>query len=307
MYKESASLDLQLFADGHDTYKAVGNREDVTGLVVNIAPDETPIYSMVPRGKATATKHEWLEKTLRAAKVNSTVEGGTLTTDHVRARTRLFNYTQIFQQGYDVTGTQEAVAKYGGVSSDLDDAMADALKELALDIELGWISEDTPAAGDAGTARVAGGLPAFISTNKKENGGTPRAYTETLLKQAIQASWTKGGVPKYVVQSGDNQNIANGFKGGNMTNQDAKSKQVVSAVDVYVSSFGKVTFVPHRQMANTDVYVLDTQYLSTDYLRPFKDNELPKTTDAEKRNILGELTFVCKAEAAQSWIADLNT
>ncbi|MEM5794753.1 MAG: DUF5309 family protein [Bacillota bacterium] len=307
MYKESASLDLQLFADGHNTYVAVGNKEDVTGLVVNIAPDETPIYSMVPRGKAIATTHEWLEKTLRAAKVNKTKEGGDLTTDHVRARTRHKNYTQIFQQGYDVTGTQEAVAKYGGVTSDLDEAMADALKELALDIELAWISEDTPTIADADNARVAGGLPAFISTNKKANGGTPRAYTETLLKQAIQASWTKGGVPKYVVQSGDNQNIANGFKGGNMTNQDAKAKQVVSAVDVYVSSFGKVTFVPHRQMANTDVYVLDTQYLSTDYLRPFKDNPLPKTTDAEKRNILGELTFVVKAEAAQAWIADLNT
>lgn len=301
-------FDLQMFADGHNTYTAVGNKEDVTGLVVNIAPDETPLYSMLPRGKAIAVKHEWLEKTLRAAKVNTTVEGGALTTDHVRARTRPYNVCQIFQQGYDVTGTQEAVAKYGGVTSEIDDAMADAMKELALDIELAWFTSSTRVAGDASsTARVAGGLPYYITTNKLANSGTPRAYTENLLKQAIQAAWTAGGVPKWVIQSGDNQNIANTFKGGNVTNQDAKSKKTVTAVDVYVSSFGTVKFVPHRQIPNTDVFALDVQYLGTDYLRPFNDEELPKTTDALKHNILGELTFKIQAEKAQAQISDLNT
>lgn len=294
-------------ADGHNTYVAVGNKEDVTGLVVNIAPEETPLYSMLPRGKAIATKHEWLEKTLRAAKVNSTVEAGALTTDHVRARTRPYNVTQIFQQGYDVSGTQEAVAKHGGITSDIDDAMADAMKEVALDVELAWFTSATRVDGDAtSTARVAGGLKYYIATNKLANGGTKRAYTETLLKQGIQKSWVAGGVPKYVFQSGDNQNTANTFKAGNTANQDAKKKETVGAIDVYVSSFGTVKFVPHRQLTNNDVFVVDPQYLSTDYLRSFKDMELPQTTDAIKHNILGELTFVIKAEKAQAWIADLN-
>lgn len=299
-------FNLQLFADGNTTYTAVGNKEDVTGLVVNIAPDETPLYSMLPEGKAISTKTEWLEKTLRAAKVNTTAEGGNLTTDHVKARTRPYNVTQIFQQGYDVTGTQQAVAHYGGITSEIDDAMADAMKELALDIELAWFTSSTRVEGDGATARVAGGLEYYISTNKMANGGTARAYTETLLKQAIQKSWSAGGVPKYVFQSGDNQNIANGFKGGNTSNQDAKAKKTVAAVDVYVSSFGTVKFVPHRQLPNTDVFVLDTQYLETRYLRRFKDTELPKTADAEKRNILGELCPVVKAEKAQAWITDLT-
>ena len=288
------------------TYAAVGNKEDVTGLVTMISPEETPIFSMVAQGKAIATTHSWLNKALRAAKVNTTVEGGNLTYEAAKARTTSSNYTQIFQQGYSVSGTQEEVAKNGGVTSEIDDSMADAMKELGLDVELGWVSEDEKAAGDAGNARVAGGLMEFISTNKMDNSSVARAYTESLLKEAIQKCWASGGVPKYVFQSGDNQNIANGFKGGNLTNQDAKSKTVVSAVDVYVSSFGKVNFVPHRQMANTDVFVLDTQYLSTDFLRRFKDEVLPKTTDSITHNILGELTFVCKAEAAQAWIADLT-
>jgi hypothetical protein len=295
-------------ADGHNTYVAVGNVvDDVVGLVVGISPEETPLYSMMPDVKVKSTSPDWLEKALRAAKVNTTVEGGNLTTDNVKARATHTNYTQIFQQGYSVTGTQEEVAKLGGITSDMDENMGDALKELALDVELAFLTSTTATAGNAGAARVAGGLQAFISTNKLDNSATPRAYTEALLKSAIQKSWAAGGVPKWVVQSGDNQNIFNGFKGGNLSNQDAKTKKTVAAVDYYVSSFGTVQAMPHRQMANTDVYVLDTQYLQTGYLRRFKDEPLPKTTDAVKRNILGELTFIVKAEKAQSWITDLNT
>lgn len=301
-------FNLQLFADGSDTYKAVGNVvDDVVGLVTGISPEETPLYSMMPDVKVKSTSPSWLEKSLRAAKVNKTVEGGALTSEGAKQRAEHTNYTQIFQQGYFVTGTQEEVAKLGGITSDMDEAMGDALKELALDIELAILTEDTPAAGTASTERVAGGLMAFISTNKMDNSAVTRAYTEALLKEAIQKSWVAGGVPKLVVQSGDNQNIANGFKGGNLSNIDAKSKIVPAAVDKYQSSFGTVTYLPHRQMLDTDVFVLDTQYLQTGYMRRFKDELLPKTYDKITRNILGELTFIVKAEKAQSWITDLNT
>lgn len=294
-------------ADGHNTYVAVGNKEDVTGLVVGISPEETPLYSMLPEGKAISTKTEWLEKALRAAKENKAVEGATRTTDHAKARVRPYNVTQIFQQGYDVTGTQEAVAKYGGVTSEIDEAMADAMKELALDVESAIFNSDTRTDGTASVARQAGGLKYYIATNKMDNTGTGRAYTETLLKTAIQKCWTAGGVPKFVFQSGDNQNIANGFKGGNMATADAKSKKVTAAVDVYVSSFGEVKFVPHRQITNADVFVLDTRYMEVRYLRRFEDSELPSTADAKQRNILGELCPVFKAEKASAWITDLNS
>lgn len=289
-----------------DTYTAIGNKEDVTGLVTMISPEETPIFSMVAQGKCINTTHSWLNKSLRASKVNTSVEGAALTYEAAKARTKSSNYTQIFQQGYSVTGSQEAVEHWGGVGSEIDDAMADAMKELALDVELAWVSADTAEDGDSSTARIAGGLPYFITTNVYDNGGTTRVYTETLLKTALQGSWTQGGVPKYVFQSGNQQNVANAFKGGNMTTVDAKAKQIVACVDKYVSSFGTITFVPHRQITDLDVFVIDAQYLSTDFLRRFKDTELPKTADAMTHNILGELTFVCKAEAAQAWITDLK-
>ena len=45
-----------------NTYTAVGNREDVSDIITNIAPYDTPLYSRIGRTKATQTNHEWLEQ-----------------------------------------------------------------------------------------------------------------------------------------------------------------------------------------------------------------------------------------------------
>ena len=40
------------------TYDAVGNREDLTDVIYDISPTETPFISTVGKGKAKATYHE---------------------------------------------------------------------------------------------------------------------------------------------------------------------------------------------------------------------------------------------------------
>ena len=49
---------------GSTTYEAVGNKDDVSEIITNIAPYDTPLYSRLRRTKATAVTHEWLEDTL---------------------------------------------------------------------------------------------------------------------------------------------------------------------------------------------------------------------------------------------------
>lgn len=50
-----------------NTYAAVGNKDDVSEIITNIAPDDTPLYSRIGRSKATQVIHEWLEDTLGEA------------------------------------------------------------------------------------------------------------------------------------------------------------------------------------------------------------------------------------------------
>jgi hypothetical protein len=46
------------------TYDAIGNREDLSDVIYNVAPWETPLMSAMPNNKASGTLHEWQTDTL---------------------------------------------------------------------------------------------------------------------------------------------------------------------------------------------------------------------------------------------------
>jgi hypothetical protein len=52
-------------------------------------------------------------------------------------------------------------------------------------------------------------------------------------------------------------------------------------------------------------FVLDPEYASIAYLRPFATNELAKTGDSEKTQLIVEYTLEVKNEKAHAIIADL--
>ena len=49
------------------TYDSVGNREDLSDIIYDVSPTETPYLSSMPKGKSTSTKHEWQTRALTAA------------------------------------------------------------------------------------------------------------------------------------------------------------------------------------------------------------------------------------------------
>ena len=95
------------------TYNEPTNREDLTDVVTNISPTQTPITSMIGKTKANATYHEFPEDVLADAAANAHVEGEKDTAVAAAARTRSGNYTQIMKKGYIVSNTQQAVKTAG--------------------------------------------------------------------------------------------------------------------------------------------------------------------------------------------------
>ncbi|TFH50924.1 MAG: hypothetical protein E4H01_01175 [Lysobacterales bacterium] len=95
------------------TYQAIGNREDLSNMITNISPTETPFQSMAGREKATSVKHEWQIDSLKAAAANAQVEGDTPSNTTVTPTTRVFNATQISSYAFNVSGTQRAVDPAG--------------------------------------------------------------------------------------------------------------------------------------------------------------------------------------------------
>ena len=86
---------------------------------------------------------------------------------------------------------------------------------------------------------------------------------------------------------------------------------IIGAADVYLSDFGTLSVVPNRfTTADADggeqAFVLDPEFAAVAFLRPFQTNELARTGDSDKTQLLAEFTLEVKNEAAHALIADLE-
>ena len=305
-------------------HSAIGQREDLTDVIYDISPTDTPLLNTLARGKATAVYHEWQTDSLASATTgNAAVEGADATSATLSPTVRLGNYCQIVQKTIQVSGTLEAVNK-AGRKSEKAYQLARASSELKRDIETILTSNQGRDAGSSSTARKMGSMLSWIQTNvdKAANGanpttigvstrsdGTARTFTEQLLKNVIKSVYENGGSPKVLLVGAAGKQKVSTFAGiagqRYMAPADAPTT-IIGAADVYLSDFGSVSVVPDRFMRATDAFVLDPEYAAVAYLRPFATNELAKAGDSEKTQILAELTLEMRNEKAHGLVTDLN-
>ena len=306
-----------------DTYDAVGIREDLQDVIYSISPTETPFMSSAAREQVKNTFHEWQTDSLASAVTNNAViEGDEATLDASTATSRIGNYTQIMDKTVVITGTQEAVDK-AGRASELAYQIAKKSKELKRDIESTLLTNQARAAGSSSVARTFASIGAWIATNSNKagdgtdptasdgsdarNDGTQRALTEDMLKDVIKGTWNAGGNPSVIMVGPFNKQKISGFTGGNTRFDASEDKTLYTSIDVYSSDFGDLEVVPNRFSRDRDALVLDMDYWSVGFLRDFTMHELSKTGDAEKRQILAELTLISRNEGASGGVFDLTT
>jgi hypothetical protein len=310
------------------TYAAIGLREDLSDIIYNISPTDTPFMSTVGKTKATAVYHEWQTDSLAAAAVNAAVEGADASSATLSPTTRVGNRTQISQKTVAVTGTLQAVDK-AGRKSELAYNLSKASSEIKRDMEFTFLNNTVQSNGTAGsTARVLGGLQTWLATNgdfgsggsagssgtTARTNGTNRTFTETELKTVIKEVFESGGSPKILMVTPAHKQTVSAFAGiaaqRYMAPSDAPTT-IIGAADIYLSDFGSVSVVPNRFMlsgnsANEVAFVLDPEYAAVAYLRPFQTIELAKNGDSDRTQLLVEYTLEVKNEAAHGIIADLS-
>ena len=141
-----------------DTYDSVGEREDLSDVIYNISPTDTPFLSSAAKTTSTAVLHEWQTDALASASTsNAVIEGDEATLDAVTATTRLSNSCQIMDKTVVITGTQEAVDK-AGRASELAYQIAKKAKELKRDMEAQITTNNAEVTGSATAAREMGSL-----------------------------------------------------------------------------------------------------------------------------------------------------
>ena len=290
-----------------DTYTAVGNKEDVSEIITNISPDETPLFSRIGRTKATQTVHEWLEDELGSAQVNAQPEGYTYFTVNALPRVRLNNYTQIMHRGIQVTDTQEAVLHYG-LKSETAYQMRKEMKALAFDCEKAIIEQATKFLGATVAAvRTFGGLPYWIITNVLSNAGVPRGLDFDLINNALEQTWMQGGKPSILLVSPRNKRVISTFTAGNTKYMEGnKTHKLSQMISVLETDFGTIQCMTDRFMPNDTIYGLSPEYIKKAFLRPFKTLEIPKINDMERKAVQGEWTLEMRAEKSHFKIEDLD-
>jgi hypothetical protein len=312
----------------YNRYEAVGAREDLSDVIYNISPTDTPIMSSIGKTKATGVYHEWQTDSLAASTTaNALVEGADASAADLSPTTRIGNYTQIVGKTIQVSGTLEAVDK-AGRKSEKAYQLAKASAEIKRDIETIITANQGQAVGTSNsTARKMGSLLSYIKTNTSKNGtsvtgvdpttigvstrtdGSTRTFTETILKDVISKVFVSGGTPSALFVSPALKQVVSGFAGlAAQRYQVPTSGQatILAGADLYQSDFGVLQIVPNRFMRTRDALVLDPEYAALAYLRPFQTNELAKAGDSDKTQILAELTLEVRNEAAHGGAFDLS-
>jgi len=288
------------------TYDAVGNREDLLDVVTNISPTETPKFSRFGKTKAQNTYHEWLTDSLASAAENKKIEGYDYSFSKLSARTRVGNYTQIFQTPVEVSDTQREV-NTAGLEDEFSYQMAKGMKEHARDIEMA-LTTGTAASGASGTARSLKGVLAWITTNVETGTGTgTEALTASIFDGALQRAWDSGGTPETAYANGWQKRKISGLTTSNTRNVNADQKEVVIGIDVYDSDFGRIKIVPDRFMTTSVIAILQNELWKVSVLRPTKKVDVAKVGSATRAVIETELTLESRNEAGSVQITGLGT
>jgi predicted double-glycine peptidase len=284
------------FASGDGAYqyddKAV--REDLLSVLTNLSPTETQLVSGLGTGSASSVLHEWLTDTLGSVKTNAAAEGADFTYPTLTSPTRLFNYTQIFSQPYQVSGTERAV-NTAAFNDRFSYEATKAMKMIKNDMEYA-VLRGSLSCGTGSAARRLQGIKNFLSLVTSQSG---TSLTDSILNDLLQLQWDNGSETNAIYGGMYIKRKISGFTAGATKNVEATDRRLVNSVDVYEADAAKlVKLFAHRYMTvsgdtNYDVMGLDEDKFRIAYLRKPTTVDLAKTGDSDKGAILTEMTVEC--------------
>lgn len=309
----------------YTTSSAVGEREDLSDIIYRIDPTETPLVTAMAKETTSGVTTEWQVQELAAAvDTNYVNEGADYSYVNPTATSRLTNVHQISAQAASVSSTLDAVDKAG---RDKETAYVKVIKglEQRRDIEKSLFKNEAKSASDP---RKTAKLITWITNGDKPSDmafatgdgsdaadltGTARALTLAQIDAAIKAAYIDGGSPTMLVMSPTNKVNFSGLSSGSVaTNQITstapKEASIVGSVSLYLSDFGTLEAVVDRQLGDSEVYVVDKDYVCLGFLpgRQFSVSDVAPTGDATKFAIISEYALMVKAPKAHAAIIGLS-
>ena len=312
-----------------DTYEATGNREDLSDIIYDISPEETPFVSMAGKRSVTSTLFEHQSESLPTVSTTAQMEGDEITPTTANDTERNSNQCQIMHRAVSVTGTQMAVNR-AGVSDELSHQMALMGRALKRDVEKLMLGNSVVNTGAAGTARTTAGILAKLATNISKGGGSAanptaaqarvgstartdgnaRATTEALLQAVMKLCFDNSGdQPNQILCSSKNKQTISTFGGRASATQvvalPSKADEVQANVSVYIGDFGTYAIQADRFIrGDKDILLINPDYVKLAQLRGFETQALSTIGDASSKFIVWEGGLQVDNELAHGLVAD---
>ena len=276
------------------SYEDSAVREDLLNVLTNLSPTDTQLVTGLGTGVAQAQRHEWLTDTLSAVKTNAYAEGADASYPTITNPSRLINYTQIMRQGYQVSDTERAV-NTAAFNDRLAYEATKALKMLKNDMEYA-VMRGSLACGASAVVGQLRGIKNWLSLVTAQSG---ISLSESILNDYLQDVWDNGTeinavyAPMYIKRK------ISAFTSGATKNFEQSDRRLINAIDIYEADAAKVVkLFAHRHVTvsgdtNYDIVGINEDLFKVAYLRKPLSRPLAKVGDAERAEVLTEMTLEC--------------
>ena len=279
-----------------DTYTATADREQLSDVIYNISPQQTPFMSSIGKNSIKNVVFDWQTETLPTPSGTGQLEGFELSRAASTATTRVSNVAMISSRDATVTGSQQA-SDPAGKKSEMAHQLAIMSKALKTGGFEAWIKSNY--------SKAAAGAPTGGGTAPTD--GTQRALTETLLKDVLELCFTNGGEPSMAICGPVNKQKISAFTGRSSARQIIDANTVEASVSIYASDFGELKIVPSNFSRERTLLLVDPDFAKVSYLRDFKTVDISTIGDAQTKMLVVEYGLEMSNEAAHGAVYDLST
>jgi hypothetical protein len=273
-------------------------RESLWDIITSIRKDETYVTSTSGSVKVGDQVHMWATQAIRTIGDRSQAQGADPTFDNV-VTARSTNFTQIISVAYELTGTRIASNAVGGDpwARERNNAMSD-WKDFA---EYALVRGSLVSGNNSSSAKLKG-MKGWASTNLTAQSGI--SFSEAIFNAYMGNAWSSGINPDTVLVGKSGKQRISGFTAGVTKTVPAEEYEIYGRVDVYDGDFGRQIINKHRFVTDTtvdtnfDFLSYESKYVQIGFLREPHFDEVAKTGDAEREQVIGELTLQVDSEKA---------
>lgn len=313
------------------------NLPNYVGELFRVSPEDTPFLSSIgglTGGRpASGTVFTWSGYDLRNAENNrQRLEGAAAPTAEERSRFNVHNVVEIHQEVVETSYTKQAAtgqfASTGsahpnavgvsGVNAIADEhswQVAQALKQIARDVEATFITGTLHEPATNATARRTRGILEAITTNVITN-GVATALTEAMVLDLMQDVWENGGI----MESETATIMVNGWQKRQLSKifitdknyQEATRNVGGVSVQTIETDFGRINLMLNRHMPADQVLVVSLEQCAPRFLPiPGKgflfQEQLAKVGASDRTQIYGEIGLEYGNEKTHGKITGLTT